>query len=532
MNPNLLLITKGESNLRERIPDGYSLHQAALDHGGEIDALPADAALVLFDLDREPDLADRLLILEEYQPLRDTPRWGILSSRDGKTANLFLAWGGSRLVGVADLTTALLKITPREKPLQPGHDDNQLSLSLQAGRRRLADSPQFTHLNKRITRVCRSTTSLPGTMEYLLDQLFLLVRPHLGLFLVNNSQNVECYARPDTMIFAEDHQDFMNFCLNDFFTHFQGVNLEDISETLFLKGRTDFQKINLGRQKISSYVYFPIRNRAGEVEATLHIGHLRNDYFSDRMIYRVTRMIRTMEGSFSYALRLHQITLKQDKLLNIFSRFVPAEIIPQLIIKESQKETAAAEERIITVLFSDIRSFTTITEKNSAQDVVDFLNRHFNVMVGIIKKHGGTIDKFIGDAIVALFGVPQEYKDAPVRALKAAVEMSLALPQVDCTGLVLEGSHYSIGIGLHQGPAIIGNVGSEEKADYTAIGDVIGIAEELEAMTKKYQVLVLASDAVAKAAGEAVPLKALDTLDLGNEEEMTVHTPIIEEYHG
>lgn len=532
MTPALLLITKGESNLRDQIPREYPVHQTALEHAGEIDSLAGGPALILFDLDREPDLADRLLILEEYQPLRETPRWGILSSRDVKTANLFLAWGGSRLLGADEMVAALGEITPREKPLQPGDDDLSLALSLQAESRRVADSLKFADLNKRITRVCRATTSLPGTMEYLLDQIFLMVRPHLGLFLVNNSQKVECYAKPDTMIFAEDHQDFMNFCLNDFFTHFQGVNLEDISETLFLKDREDFQKISLGRQKISSYVYFPIHNRAGQVEATLHLGHLRNDYFSDRMIGRVTRMIKTMEGSFSYALRLHQITLKQDKLLNIFSRFVPAEIIPQLIIKESQKDSAAAEERTITVLFSDIRSFTTITEKNSAQDVVDFLNRHFNVMVGIIKNHGGTIDKFIGDAIVALFGVPQSFEDNSTRALRAAVEMSQALPRVDCTGLILDGSHYSIGIGLHQGPAIIGNVGSEEKADYTAIGDVIGIAEELEAMTKKYQVLVLASEAVAKAAGGAVPLKALDTLALGKEGEMTVYTPVGEASHG
>jgi adenylate cyclase len=146
-------------------------------------------------------------------------------------------------------------------------------------------------------------------------------------------------------------------------------------------------------------------------------------------------------------------------------------------------------------------------------------------MVSIIKKHGGTIDKFIGDAIVAMFGVPMDTEDKSARAVKAAIEMIQALSSVDCTDLILENGKYNIGIGIHQGSAIIGNVGSMEKADYTAIGDVIGVAEELEALTKNYAGSILVSEDAMKRIGPSPVLELCDTISISMEETMRIYTP-------
>jgi len=526
MSYHVLLITKGKSPLKTSVSQFYEITSSNLTVPGDFKKIPPSIKLILIDLENEPDLINLLLVLRNYSPLQGVPRWGCMDSPNIKLRNLFFSFGGNKIIKVQEILPAMKEYLPSSNTSGKSSMEETIpSTTPGAMNYRITEHLHFTNLKKCIAGL--DTTNLNSTMAYILEQIFLLTGAHLGVIIVNNTLKVESYVKPDKLIFKEDYTDFMNFCLNDFFTYFQGVNLEDISENFFLEGRKNFHKIGLQSQKISSYIYFPLFNQKGDVEATLHLGHLRNNYFSDKMIEMVESFINTIKGSFFYSLRSHQLNIRQEKILNIFSRFVPEEIIPELINKESEKASTEVEQRDITILFSDIRSFTTITEKNSAQNVVDFLNRHFDIMVGIIKKYGGSIDKFIGDAIVAMFGAPQNFEDNSARAIKAAIEMSHALYKVDCSNLILEGNHYNLGIGIHDGPAIIGNIGSTEKADYTAIGDVIGIAEELEATTKKYGVHVLVSEEAAKKAGESVRLEQIDIITIRNEAPMKIFTPVI-----
>ncbi len=151
-----------------------------------------------------------------------------------------------------------------------------------------------------------------------------------------------------------------------------------------------------------------------------------------------------------------------------FCRFVPEQIIDNLVKDADQSaQITVGEKRNVAILFSDIRSFTSISELNKPETIVAFLNRYFTTMCTIIKKHGGTIDKFIGDAIMALFGAPVSYEDNCRRAVAAAYEMRQALETVPLEDLVLpQGMKFNIGIGIHYGDVIVGSIGSNEKTDY------------------------------------------------------------------
>jgi adenylate cyclase len=149
----------------------------------------------------------------------------------------------------------------------------------------------------------------------------------------------------------------------------------------------------------------------------------------------------------------------------------------------------------LTVLFSDIRGFTTISEQLSPEEVVDLLNEYLTLMTDIIFRHGGTVDKFEGDAILAFFGAPQAHDNDPERAVLAALEMRDRLGELEDRWRELAKTSLRIGIAMHTGQAVVGNIGSPRKMDYTVIGDTVNLASRLQDLTKEYGVSVLISGA-------------------------------------
>ncbi len=181
-------------------------------------------------------------------------------------------------------------------------------------------------------------------------------------------------------------------------------------------------------------------------------------------------------------------------IYSAFSRFLPEEIINDLLIKDTEKDLMTGEKRTIVAMFSHIRHFDEIMADNPPDAVVNFLNQHFTNMVAIIKKYGGSVDKFIGDAIYAIFGAAVSYIDNADRAAQAAMEMIREYERIDLSGLKLPEGGFTIGVGLNEGPAIIGNIGCSDKFDFTAIGDTINLAARLESLTKHYRTPILVSE--------------------------------------
>ena len=183
-----------------------------------------------------------------------------------------------------------------------------------------------------------------------------------------------------------------------------------------------------------------------------------------------------------------------------FKRFLDPQVVTELISRGEIDYRAQATTREITVLFSDIRGFTTLSETAAPEDVVALLNRYFTRQVEIIFKHGGTLDKFMGDGIMAFWGAPTAYPDHARRAVEAALDMSAALDEFRGE-LGALGAALDIGIGLHTGNAVVGLIGSEERLDYTAIGDTVNSASRIEGQTKGVS-RILVSEATREAAGE------------------------------
>ncbi len=169
----------------------------------------------------------------------------------------------------------------------------------------------------------------------------------------------------------------------------------------------------------------------------------------------------------------------------MFSRFVDPRIVNRLSETQQVAQAEVSASREVTVLFSDIRGFTSLSEHRQPEEIVALLNRYFEMQVQVIFQHGGTLDKFIGDAIMAFWGAPVAQADHAERAVRAALGMSEALERFAAeVARELPGTAFEIGIGIHSGPAVIGFLGTSQRLDYTAIGDTVNLGSRIEGCTK------------------------------------------------
>lgn len=167
--------------------------------------------------------------------------------------------------------------------------------------------------------------------------------------------------------------------------------------------------------------------------------------------------------------------------IRLFSRFMDPVVVGQLVSRDDPEALLASKECQLTVLFSDIRNFTTLSEQHSAKEIVSLLEGYFNSQVEVLFKHQATLDKFIGDAIMAFWGAPLDNPQQADQAVLAALEM---LDNLDAFRRDYNCPDFDIGIGLHTGPAVVGLVGASQRYDYTAIGDTVNLASRIEGLTK------------------------------------------------
>jgi adenylate cyclase len=187
--------------------------------------------------------------------------------------------------------------------------------------------------------------------------------------------------------------------------------------------------------------------------------------------------------------------------------YVSQTVVDQ-VIESGHLPNLGGETFQVAILFSDIRDFTTISEALSAEEVVEMLNQYFSRICDPILEQGGMIDKFIGDAVMAVFGAPAAHPDFALRAINAALEMKkIALDFQSWMGQRFPDRalpSFRAGIGLHTGLAVIGNIGSPQRMGYTAIGDTVNIASRLEGMSKILGWTIVASRDIITRAGTGV----------------------------
>jgi adenylate cyclase len=199
-----------------------------------------------------------------------------------------------------------------------------------------------------------------------------------------------------------------------------------------------------------------------------------------------------------------QAATARDRVTNLFGQHVSPQVVERLLVEGAG---AASDIRRVAVMFVDFRSFTAGARSRSPQDVVDRLDGAFAVLVEILDRHGGIVNKFLGDGFLALFGVPFEAPEAAHHAVAAAREMLAAMSGINNAS----SWPLRIGIGIHFGEVVAGNIGSPRRKEYTVIGDTVNFAARLESLNKEFNSQLLISAAVRDALG----LDGRDAVSLG-----------------
>jgi adenylate cyclase len=214
--------------------------------------------------------------------------------------------------------------------------------------------------------------------------------------------------------------------------------------------------------------------------------------------------------------RAHERLAREEVARANYSRFLPEYVVKQML-ENPESFKLGGVSQTITILFADIRGFTRISEHANPEKIVSLLNRYFSAMTDIIFAHGGTLDKYLGDGLMALFGAPTATPDDASNALNAAVAMQRRLLGIN-RELRDEGfPEIGVGMGLHTGEVVVGYIGSERRSEYTAIGDTVNTSSRLESNAQGGEILI--SDATAKAARSRYKLKPREPIMVKNRQQ-------------
>jgi len=231
-----------------------------------------------------------------------------------------------------------------------------------------------------------------------------------------------------------------------------------------------------------------------------------------RLAYTFNMMSGELERAYNqikeFAFKAVLAQKNEHKVRSIFQKYVPKDVIDTIFLNPEQM--LVGDNRVVAILFSDIRSFTTISEGFMPDELVNALNRYFELMVDIIISHGGVIDKYIGDAIMAFFGAPVKHEDDAVQAVRAAVEMQESLRLFNAEQRNAGKPEFITGIGINYGVVTVGNIGSEKKMDYTIIGDMVNLGSRLEGLTKPYHQNIIFSESVYRKIKGELPCRMVD----------------------
>ena len=234
------------------------------------------------------------------------------------------------------------------------------------------------------------------------------------------------------------------------------------------------------------------------------------------LILLVAAPIWTVAGSGGLGITL-QLALERMEKMRVrrtLEKYVSGPVAAEILKHSDEYENSLGGTRKpVTILFSDIRDFTSISERSTPLELVKQLNEYFTVMVGIVMKHNGTLDKYIGDAIMAVYGAPLSAGPAEDawRAVQTAAEMRAQLVGLQQTWVAQGREPFRFGIGIHHGEVVVGNIGSPQRMEYTVIGSEVNVASRVEGLNKQYKTDILLTESVYELVKERVAVQLMDT---------------------
>jgi class 3 adenylate cyclase/HAMP domain-containing protein len=252
----------------------------------------------------------------------------------------------------------------------------------------------------------------------------------------------------------------------------------------------------IGTNDLSSRVVVEFKDETGELAHTFNVmtGELEKAY---QQIKR-------------YAYQAVLASKRETKIRHIFQKYVPQELIDKFF--KHPEAMLVGDNRELAVLFSDIRSFTTISEGMRPDELVNSLNRYFSGQVDIVMNRGGIVDKYIGDAIMAFFGAPVQHQDDALQSVLAGLEMTEAVKTFNESQRSMGKPEFKIGVGINYGTVTVGNIGTERKMEYTVIGDMVNLASRLEGLTKVYRQELLIAESLQEKVCGSLDCRWLDTV--------------------
>ena len=243
------------------------------------------------------------------------------------------------------------------------------------------------------------------------------------------------------------------------------------------------------------------------------------------MMYFVNAFQREHERSEKLLLNLteerEKLTDLTDLLKRMFGRYLSTEVMNSLIENPSALELGG-DRRRVTIMMTDLRGFTAMSERLEPEQVVQMLNAYFEVMVEVVLKYGGTINEIIGDALLVIFGAPQDMPDRSQRAIACAIEMQNAMSQVNAENRIQGLSELAMGIGINETEAIVGNIGSSKRSKYSVVGSGVNMTSRIESYTVGGQILI--SESVRQETGEVLRIDAQrEVLPKGSETPLRIY---------
>jgi adenylate cyclase len=242
---------------------------------------------------------------------------------------------------------------------------------------------------------------------------------------------------------------------------------------------------NIGTLCISDSM--PRQLEAAQLKILQDLADLAEDQLALLDIYELEKKI--LDKNLSLEKAKKELELRNDFIRQTFSCFMSDDVVSQLLESQSTLKLGG-EQRKVTILFSDLKRFTPLSEKYPAEKIVAALNNYFSHMVSVIEKYNGTIDSFIGDAIMVIFGAPCRDGQEAERSIACALEMQQSMEAVNAFNRKNDLPELEMGIGINTGEAIIGNIGSKRRMQYSAIGSPVNLAARIQGLSLGGQILI------------------------------------------